>query len=559
MSDSRGPWVHLIERLRRRKLAVAAFSALALIITSAIYAPIIANDRPYVMEAIDYGAYESARETLVTLAGEFELGLRVPQGESAKWSKLPLPPELVSRARERQHGIHVRLESMRRCLADGVADERLAQLDEIVEQTMQVGVRSDRVSAAAIATAVVKQAEQIRSDFAARDPRRPGSQGRELAALTSHPLFEALSQLDVFAMAVWPWLLVIAVRALRRRSLRNVALFGCAMSLMIAYSWSKVFPPGPSLSNSPKAGIESGDIVVKSAVFPPLAVGFAETNMTEVFRPPTWTDAAEIDEQGRYVRGARRPVEDPATGFTPAATPVEVRAGECTRNCKWRHALGTDSLGRDLLARLLWGARTTLAVAFAAAALLVVIGVVIGSIAGWFGGWIDIALSRAIEVVQAFPALFLIVVVAATLSARSQGLGVMVAVVALVGWTGVARLVRAEFLRLKNLEFVLAARALGFGHLRIIVRHVLPNALGPVLVSAAFLVGWSMFVESAVSFLGFGVQQPQPSWGALIQESRAPEHWWILVFPGSAIALTVFCFHALGEALRDALDPRLGA
>jgi peptide/nickel transport system permease protein len=540
MSDARGPWVHLVERLRRRKLAVAAFAMLALICTSAIYAPIIANDRPYVMEAVDYGAYERALDSIVAVTDE-------------------AGPIMLSMSEDSDgpamRAVESRIATIRRYLHAREQESLLAPLQASIDRGSTLMTSYEETSAAWREASAL--ARRVATELRPRDPRKPDSHGVELVAATSHPLFEALSRLDVFAMVLWPWLLVLAVRAPRQRPMRGVAIFGLMTSLVITAAWPHVFTPSPSLSNAPKAGIASGDIVVESAVFPPLAVGFAETNMTEVFRPPTWTPAAEIDEQGRYVRGARRPVQDPATGFTPATTPVDVRSGEFPRNCKWRHALGTDSLGRDLLARLLWGARTTLAIAFAAAALLIVIGVIVGSTAGWFGGWIDIALSRVIEVVQAFPALFLIVVVAATLSARSQGLGIMVAVVALVGWTGVARLVRAEFLRLKHLEFVLAARALGFGHLRIIVRHVLPNALGPVLVSAAFLVGWSMFVESAVSFLGFGVQQPQPSWGALIQESRAPEHWWILVFPGLAITVTVFCFHALGEALRDALDPRL--
>jgi peptide/nickel transport system permease protein len=235
-----------------------------------------------------------------------------------------------------------------------------------------------------------------------------------------------------------------------------------------------------------------------------------------------------------------------------------VRYGEPARNSPWRHALGTDILGRDLLVRALHGGRISLAVGLVSTALLVLIGVVVGSLAGYFGGWVDVLLSRTIEVVQSIPAFFLILTAVALVPERELNpIFTIVIVIGLIRWTGVARLVRGEFLRLKEQEFVLAARALGLPHSRIIFRHVLPNALGPVLVAAAFAVASGILTESAISFLGFGVKHPIPSWGALLNESRAAEQWWLQVFPGALIFLTVLSYNLVGEGFRDALDPRL--
>jgi peptide/nickel transport system permease protein len=239
-------------------------------------------------------------------------------------------------------------------------------------------------------------------------------------------------------------------------------------------------------------------------------------------------------------------------------SPVDVRAAEPERNSPWRHLLGTDGLGRDLMVRLLYGGRVSLSIGLVSAFLLVVIGTIIGSIAGYFGKRVDLALSRFIEVVLCFPAFYLILFAAAMVDPEQVAPIVAITIIiALVRWTGVARLARGEFLRLRELDFVVASRALGFSSARTIFRHILPNALGPILVAGAFAVAAGILTESTVSYLGFGVQHPVPSWGSLINESKSPEHWWIQVFPGALIFATVVCYNLVGEALRDALDPKM--
>ena len=281
--------------------------------------------------------------------------------------------------------------------------------------------------------------------------------------------------------------------------------------------------------------------------------GFAEQHPEESLRPPTWLAASELDAQGAYVSGPRVPRPDPVTGFVPSTRPVEVRAGEPALNSPWRHLLGTDATGRDLLARVIHGSRVSLAVGCLAAALLMGIGVTLGALAGYFGGLLDVLLSRGIEVVVSFPLLFLVLVAVAFLG---PSLWNVILVLGCVGWTGVARLARSEFQRQRALDYVAAARALGYSTPRILVRHILPNTLAPLLVAATFAVAAAILVESALSFLGYGVEVPIPSWGALTSETRDLSSWWMPLFPGLILLATVLCVQLLGDALRDALDPR---
>jgi peptide/nickel transport system permease protein len=220
-----------------------------------------------------------------------------------------------------------------------------------------------------------------------------------------------------------------------------------------------------------------------------------------------------------------------------------------------RHPLGTDQLGRDVLARMLHGARISLLVGFVAVGIAVTVGILVGSIAGYFGGWIDNLLMRLVDAIISFPSFFLILTVVALL--KPSFWNVMV-VIGLTGWTGTARFIRAEFLSLKEREFVQAAHALGLKSSRIILLHLLPNALMPVLVSATLGVAGAILTEAGLSFLGFGVQPPQPTWGNILTEGRLYifDAWWLTLFPGLAILVTVLSFNLVGEGLRDALDPR---
>jgi peptide/nickel transport system permease protein len=220
------------------------------------------------------------------------------------------------------------------------------------------------------------------------------------------------------------------------------------------------------------------------------------------------------------------------------------------------HLLGTDALGRDVFTRLVYGARVSLWVGFVAVGISASIGMVLGLIAGYFGGLVDEIIMRGVDVMLCFPSFFLILAVIAFLE---PSLNTIMIVIGLTSWMGVARLVRAETLSLKERDFIKAARLSGASVLRILARHVLPNALTPVLVSATLGIAAAILTESALSFLGLGVQPPTPSWGNMLMEGKdvmeiAP---WLSVFPGMSILLTVLGYNLLGETLRDLLDPRL--
>jgi peptide/nickel transport system permease protein len=224
----------------------------------------------------------------------------------------------------------------------------------------------------------------------------------------------------------------------------------------------------------------------------------------------------------------------------------------------WQHPLGTDELGHDVLTRLLYAGRVSLTVGFSAAVASALVGTGVGLLSGFYGGWVDQVLMRFVDVMLSIPDLPILIILSRYFGGS---LGGIILVLVAFGWMGTARLVRGEVLRLKNLEFVLAARALGASNARIMWRHLVPNALGPVIVSATLSVGGAILTEAALSFLGIGIQPPQPSWGNMLQ--NAQDFIWrtplLALWPGLMIFVTVLCFNFLGDGLRDALDPRTRA
>jgi len=236
--------------------------------------------------------------------------------------------------------------------------------------------------------------------------------------------------------------------------------------------------------------------------------------------------------------------------------PTYINIKQALLSPSMEHPLGTDSLGRDLFSRMALASRIALLVGFIAVGLSALIGVLLGSVAGYFGGRIDSVIMRFSDIMLCFPKFFLILAVIAVVGPSI--INVMI-IIGVTGWMGIARLMRAEILSLKTQDYVSASKTLGAGHAFIIMRHLIPNGIGPVLVSFVFGVAGAILTEASLSFIGLGVQPPDPSWGNILMEGKSVlgVAWWVILFPGLAILVTVLALNLLGEGLRDALNPKL--
>jgi peptide/nickel transport system permease protein len=236
--------------------------------------------------------------------------------------------------------------------------------------------------------------------------------------------------------------------------------------------------------------------------------------------------------------------------------PNSINAWQVLSPPSWQHWFGTDELGRDVLSRVIFGARISLKVGFVAVGIAIAIGTVVGLLSGYYSGIVDTFLMRIVDIMLCFPAFFLIL---AVITFLEPSIWYIMMVIGLTSWMGVARLVRAETLSIREMDYITAARCIGCSDLRIIFRHILPNAMSPVLVSATLGIAGAILTESALSFLGIGVQPPTPSWGNILTSGKdyIEFAWWLSLFPGLAILITVLAYNLLGEGIRDALDPRV--
>ncbi len=245
--------------------------------------------------------------------------------------------------------------------------------------------------------------------------------------------------------------------------------------------------------------------------------------------------------------------------LAPVVAPMDPNRPDVTRILEppsRAHPLGTDQLGRDVLSRMLFGARVSLAVGFVSVGIATAIGIVLGSLAGYNAGLADALIMRLVDLMLVFPRFFLLLAILAFLT---PSIWTIMAVIGLTGWMGVTRLVRAEFLSLKEREFVLWSHSIGASGFRVVWRHILPNAMAPVLVAMTLGIPAAILTESGLSFLGIGVQPPFATWGNILNDGRDAIEiaWWLSLYPGLAILVTVLAYNLLGEGIRDALDPRL--
>lgn len=511
-------WALVWREFRKRRLAVLAAVVIVMLVTASVFAPFLANAAPIFYRGYNRFEYQEAARTLRAT---------ITQTIEAKANEAKKRTEL---ARSRK-GALVQLDLMSRALPT----EKATALKAFEKQLIAAIDSAD-----ASAEQLKGLQKELRSSFDAKEVT--------LVPRTHWPVIASLNGLEVgfllanalfFLIPVWSWLLRRLIGAHHDRRLWWSSL-GVQVGLpLIAGCLWWWFVPVRIDRTDYKKGVLAADeaaaaapVVYETVVWPLIVYSIDEYDLAGKSAAPFW-----------YPKSWCPPGKDAASMKSTSA---------------WSgpHWLGTDEAGRDVCSRMIWGGRVSLSVGLVAVAIYVSIGIVVGAVAGYFRGICDLIISRIIEVIICFPTFFLILTIVAFFG---QSITHIMIIIGLTGWTGIARLVRGEFLRLVDQEFVLAGRALGYTPSRIIFRHVLPNAMAPVLVSATFGIAGAILTESALSFLGLGISKPTPSWGGLLADGReALQHApWLIHFPGFAIFVTITAYNLMGEALRDASDPRL--
>jgi peptide/nickel transport system permease protein len=348
-------------------------------------------------------------------------------------------------------------------------------------------------------------------------------------------LFNAPEIADyVFNMALvgfLPWLLLCAATEVvgRRRGLsgrqRMAIMIGEFVLLLVVlcalFAFRSIRPANTHFSrNFSREELLSPETC--HGLYPPIPFGSTEIDLDAAFEPPFFRKSSE-----RWTEAN--------DGFV--------------------HLLGTDNTGRDVLTLLLYGTRISMTVGFVAVGIYVTVGVLLGALAGYFGGWVDMLISRVIEIILLFPSFFLILTLVALIG---PNIYIIMVVIGITGWPSIARLIRGEVLKQRAIDYTMAAQALGSSHMRIVLRHILPNSLSPALVAAPFGIAGAIITEAGLSLLGFGVRPPTPTWGTLLRLGNGNyNYWWLIVVPSVAIFITVTVFNLVGNGLRDAMDPKL--
>lgn len=502
-------WSLIWREFRKRPLALFCAAVILVVITVSIFAPFLANDRPLWYYGYNRFEYEEAGRTVRAMVGRLaELQKDESDEAQAEIARLLAVADL-----------QIAL------MTYNLPADKTAALVQFRDRLREVATPETRPEDAAALLAEMRA--EIRRDFDARNAQFQSSHRWPVIA-SLHWLAAGFITFNVLLLTFPLWRRVVKkVIGSQHSSARGWAQFATLFGLpLVAAALWWLFVPARVDRTDYKRGTpiaeaaEQSPVVYEQAVWPPIPYGLDESNLDLKYAGP----------------------------FSRAKTPQSAFEAP--------HVLGTDEIGRDVLSRMIWGGRISLSVGVVAVAIYVTLGIIIGAVAGYFRGIWDMLISRIIEVVICFPSFFLILTIVAFLGPSIFNIMI---VIGLTGWTGVARLVRGEFLRLAEQEFVLAGRALGYSAPRIIFRHVLPNAMAPVLVAATFGVAGAILTESALSFLGFGITVPTPSWGGILASGRdaifrAP---WLIYWPGGAIFITITAYNLVGEALRDAADPRL--